>query len=71
MIYTFWLEGHLRLVNSGVSPGTLPAEGRLEVYMDGRWGTVCDDEGFSQVEANVACRQLGFRNALQYGTQLG
>ena len=34
-------------------------EGRLEVYHDGRWGTVCDDQ-FNDVAATVACNSLGF-----------
>ena len=33
--------------------------GRLEILHQGVWGTVCDD-GWSQINSNVACRQLGF-----------
>jgi hypothetical protein len=35
------------------------AQGRLEVMHDGQWGSICDDS-FTDVDALVACRQLGF-----------
>jgi len=39
--------------------GTRPAVGRLEVYHNGVWGTVCDDQ-FTNVAAGVACYNIGY-----------
>nr|XP_060625157.1 neurotrypsin-like [Anolis sagrei ordinatus] len=47
-------EGSIRL-----SGGHSPNEGRVEVYHNGGWGCVCDD-GWTGINAQVACRQLGF-----------
>lgn len=51
-------DGNLRLVNG---EKTIYFEfGRLEVFLNGFWGNVCDKESFTPDSALVACRILGY-----------
>ena len=47
-------SGDIRLVG-----GERDSEGRVEICVQGFWGTVCDS-GWDQREALVACRQSGY-----------
>ncbi|KAJ8026064.1 Neurotrypsin [Holothuria leucospilota] len=49
-------EGTIRLTNGN------DTFGRVEIFLDNQWGTICDD-GWEFIDAIVVCWQLGFKTA--------
>ena len=53
-------EGMIRLQG-----GSYSNQGRVEVYCNGQWGTICDD-GFGSTDAQTICKQLGYNYYYRY-----
>ena len=55
-------EGDVRLV------GPRRNEGRVEIFHNEVWGTVCDDN-FNSNDARVICKQIGYLDVARYGVK--
>ena len=56
-------DGDIRLQG-----GTSELEGRVEICHIGMWSRVCGGDSWESKEANIVCRQLGFRDFGMYST---
>ena len=52
-----------------LSDGSFSNEGRVLVYCNNEWRTVCDN-GLSPTDASVICRQLGYTDYINYESRL-
>ena len=53
-------EGQVRLMN-----GTMANEGRVEICMQGVWGSICRNN-WNNAESAIVCEQLGFQSESKY-----
>ena len=55
-------DGSIRLVEGIIEQG-----GRVEVCLNGVWGSVCDD-GWDTTDGHVVCKQMGFADLSEFNT---
>ena len=58
-------NGQLRLAG-----GKIENEGRVEICISNKWGTVCDDS-WGGTDAAVVCQQLGYSSEGWYTDSVG
>ena len=57
-------NGDLRLIEGSVDK--IDGFGRLEIYLDGEWGTFCAKGKFDSIAGDIACQQLGSSDSYSY-----
>ena len=61
----YYSDNQVQLVSQTGRTSDLSA-GRLEILINDQWGTVCDND-FDITDADVACRQMAYSQAVGYG----
>ena len=63
-MYFLFYKTEVRLVGGG----SVASQGRVEVFHNGVWGTICNCyywyRNLGMAEANVVCRELGYDGAM-------
>ncbi|CAH1239233.1 MALRD1 [Branchiostoma lanceolatum] len=57
------VDGNVRLID-----GDSFGEGRIEVYFDHKWGTICNS-GWTKENSDVVCDQLGYRESQWFNSR--
>ena len=67
IISTEFGNGVVRLYRNGV-PSSSYYYGIVQIWYNGQWGNICDDDDYDQYEADVICHQLGYTGASRAGS---
>ncbi|KAK3606288.1 hypothetical protein CHS0354_037964 [Potamilus streckersoni] len=58
---------HYEIIQYRLAEGRFQDAGRVEIYFDGRWGTICDNL-WSRYDARVFCRTMGYADGTSHGS---
>ena len=58
-------NGVVRLYHNGVASSSY-YYGIVQIWYNGQWDNICDDDDYGQYEADVICHQLGYIGASSY-----
>ena len=58
-------NGVVHLYRNGVNSSSY-YYGIVQIWYNGQWGNICDDNDYNQYEADVICHQLGYTGAFSY-----
>ena len=56
----YYVGNELRLADYVLDENAKTFSGRLELFYNGQWGTVCST-GFDQIDAQAVCNTIGFK----------